>query len=34
MDHLRHQKYKRKHTEIEYLNKIWKNRIVKVKKRF
>ena len=32
MDHLRHKKYKSEHTEMEHLNNIWKNRILKVKK--
>ena len=31
MHHLRHQKYKSKHTEMEYLNSIQRNRILKVK---
>ena len=31
MDYLRHQKYKSKHTTMEYLNNIQKNRILEVK---
>ena len=32
MDYLRHQKYKGEHTEMDYLNNIGQNRILKVRK--
>ena len=34
MDHLRHQNYKNADTEMEYLNNMQENRILKVKNRF
>ena len=33
MDHLRHQNYKSEDTEMEYLNNMQENRILKVKNR-
>ena len=29
---MRHQNYKNEHTEIKYLKRIWKNRVLKAKK--